>query len=441
MELSDGSRVGVVGGGPAGTLTSYFLLDIAERVGLQLEVDIYESRDFSRSGPAGCNMCGGIISESLVQMLATEGINLPPSVVQRGIDSYVLHADAGEVRIRTPLEEKRIAALHRGSGPRGCRVGQWESFDGFLLNLACEKGANHLNSRVEEIGTENGKPVINVKGEPAQSYDLVVGAVGVNSAGKLFRDIGYRFDEPQTAKAYICEIFLGRDKVQEHLGNSMHVFLVNVPRLEFAALIPKGEYVTVCMLGQGIDRELVDRFMMSPHVRDWFPVEWSEAAPACRCLPRINVGGAKHFFADRIVLVGDCGVSRLYKDGIGAAYRTAKACAVTAVFHGVSKRDFQEHYWPTCRRLEVDNALGKLMFRGATLFRKLGFLSQAMLQTTRKEQRSESSRFAMSTVLWDMFTGSAAYRDVFLRCMKPDFVIPFAVESVKALFRVGGGRQ
>jgi hypothetical protein len=141
------------------------------------------------------------------------------------------------------------------------------------------------------------------------------------------------------------------------------------------------------------------------------------------------------------VLVGDCGVSRLYKDGIGAAYRTAKACAVTAVFQGVSKRDFQEHYWPTCRRLEVDNALGKLMFSGATLFRKLGFLSRAMVQTTRNEQRSESSGFAMSTVLWDMFTGSAAYRDVFLRSMKPDFVFPFAIESVKALFRVHGGRQ
>lgn len=441
MELSDGSRVGVVGGGPAGTLTSYFLLDIAERVGLELELDIYESRDFSRSGPAGCNMCGGIVSESLVQMLATEGINLPASVVQRGIDSYVLHADPGQVHIRMPLEEKRIAALHRGSGPKGCQVGQWESFDGFLMNLACEKGANHLKSRVEKIGLENGKPLIKTKGKPGQSYDLAVGAVGVNSAGKLFRDIGYRFDEPQTAKAYICEIFLGRDKVQEHLGNSMHVFLVDIPRLEFAALIPKGEYVTVCMLGQGIDRELVDRFMTSPHVRDWFPVEWDQATAACRCLPRINVGGARHCFADRIVLVGDCGVSRLYKDGIGAAYRTAKACAVTAVFHGVSKLDFQNYYWPTCRRLELDNKLGKLMFRGAGFFRKLGFLSKAMLQTTRKEQRSESSRFAMSTVLWDMFTGSAAYRDVFLRGLKPDFVFPFAVESVKALFRVHGGRQ
>jgi len=37
-------------------------------------VDIYESKNFQQTGPAGCNMCGGIISESLVQVLATEGM-------------------------------------------------------------------------------------------------------------------------------------------------------------------------------------------------------------------------------------------------------------------------------------------------------------------------------------------------------------------------------
>lgn len=118
LRLDDGSQVGVVGSGPAGPFFAYFLLDTAQRVGIDLQVDIYEPRDFTVSGPSGCNMCGGIISESLVQMLATEGIVLPPTIVQRGIDSYMLHTDIGSVRIDTPLHEKRIAAVHRGSGPR-----------------------------------------------------------------------------------------------------------------------------------------------------------------------------------------------------------------------------------------------------------------------------------------------------------------------------------
>ena len=77
LELSEGSRIAVIGGGPAGSFLSYFLPEMASRVGLRVQVDIYEPRDFSRQGPPGCNMCAGIISESLVQILAAEGINLP----------------------------------------------------------------------------------------------------------------------------------------------------------------------------------------------------------------------------------------------------------------------------------------------------------------------------------------------------------------------------
>ncbi len=136
LKLEDGVRVAVLGGGPAGSLFSYFFLDMAEMIGMDAVVDIYEYRDFSRLSPGGCNMCGGIISESLVQNLATDGINLPPKVVQRGIDSYILHMDVGDVTIETPVHEKRIASVYRGSGPRDNKENRWVSFDGYLLNLA-----------------------------------------------------------------------------------------------------------------------------------------------------------------------------------------------------------------------------------------------------------------------------------------------------------------
>ena len=116
--LADGSRIAVIGAGPAGSMFSYFFLSMAETIGLDVGVDIYEPRSFCHRGPAGCNHCGGIVSESLVQRLATEGIRLPDDVVQRGIESYTLHMDVGDVEIATPLMEKRIAAIYRGNGPR-----------------------------------------------------------------------------------------------------------------------------------------------------------------------------------------------------------------------------------------------------------------------------------------------------------------------------------
>src|SRR3972149_9477842 len=90
LKLSPGSPVAVIGGGPAGSFFSYFLQDAAQGVGMDIHVDIYEPRDFSSPGPGGCNMCGGILSESLVQALGAEGIGLPPPGVTRGLASSVL---------------------------------------------------------------------------------------------------------------------------------------------------------------------------------------------------------------------------------------------------------------------------------------------------------------------------------------------------------------
>ncbi|GAG26498.1 unnamed protein product, partial [marine sediment metagenome] len=258
IQLDDGSRVGVIGGGPAGSFFTIFLLDIAERMGMDIQVDVYEPRDYTRPGPVGCNMCGGIISESLVQNLATEGINLPPTVVQRGIDSYMLHMDVGSVRIETPIQESRIAAVYRGPGPRDIKEIKWGSFDGFLQNLAIDKGAKVINQRADEIIWDDGLPQIKVrKGEP-ESYDLVTIAVGVNSASrKLFANLNFDYETPKTTKTFIQEYYLGEEQIQDVLGSSMHVFLLDLPRLEFAAIIPKGDYVSVCLLGEDIDKELV----------------------------------------------------------------------------------------------------------------------------------------------------------------------------------------
>ena len=77
----------------------------------KLKLDNGSSVAVIGSGPAGCNHCGGIVSESLVQLLTTEGINIPTKVAQKGIESYVLHMDVGSVRIETPVHEKRIAAM------------------------------------------------------------------------------------------------------------------------------------------------------------------------------------------------------------------------------------------------------------------------------------------------------------------------------------------
>jgi flavin-dependent dehydrogenase len=418
-KLDDGSRVAVIGGGPAGSLFSYFLLDLADRVGLQLIVDLYEPKNFSLKGPAGCNKCGGIISESLVQTLATDGIALPSSVVQRGIDAYVLHTDAGTVRIETPVNEKRIGAVHRGAGPLKASAGIWDSFDGFLLSLAISQGAVHIKERVTEIGWKGDRPTLETSSGEYRPYDLVAVAAGVNGqAQKLLQKLANGYKAPRVTKTIIREYDLGGDGVSAHFGDAMHLFLINLPKLKFAAVIPKGRGVTLCMLGEDINQSVLDSFYEWPGVRAALP----EAKPqACACAPRMSISAAAQPFADRLVCIGDAGATRLYKDGIGAAYRTAKAAASTAVFKGISAEMFRRHFRPTCRSIEADNRFGRIIFRVTRLIQKSPLAQRAVLEMVRREQQSDSSR-PMCSVLWDTFTGSAPYRDIFMRTLHPRFL-------------------
>ena len=151
VSLANGSRIAVIGGGPAGSLFSYFLLSMSKRIDLKINVDIYEPRDFNIPGPQGCNMFGGVLYESLVQSLAFEGINLPTGVVQRGIEYNLLHFNEGDVIIQTPQHQKKIATVFRGIGPRGLVEIKGGSLDSFLLKAALDQGAQHIRKRVEDV--------------------------------------------------------------------------------------------------------------------------------------------------------------------------------------------------------------------------------------------------------------------------------------------------
>jgi len=444
LELENGSRVAVIGGGPAGSFFSYFLLNLSERVGLDLQIDIYEPRDFTEPAPKGCNMCGGIVSESLVQHLAMEGINLPPNVVQRGIDSYVLHMDVGSVLIDTPLHEMRIGSVYRGPGPRDIQEIKWGSFDGFLQNLARDRGARIIHDRVDEVGWEDGRPRVKPRGGEAVVYDLAVGAAGINAGMKLFQGWGLEYTPPETAKTFIREYFMGEENIGKTLGNSMHVFLPNLEGLEFGAIIPKGDYATLCLLGEKIDNDLIQKFIESPEVAAVLPTGDSMLKGSCQCSPRISIGPAKMPFTDRVAFIGDCGVTRLFKDGIGSAYRTSKACATAVVFHGISADSFREHYWPACRSIEADNGIGKIMFAFTRVLQKRRIARRAVLRMTEREQDKAGPKRRMSAVLWDLFTGSAPYKDIFSRTLHPAFLGRLSMDYVHSTLtprKNNGGRK
>ncbi|HLG35100.1 MAG TPA: hypothetical protein VI757_09490 [Bacteroidia bacterium] len=425
IELTNGSSIAVVGGGPSGSFFSYYALDLARRYDLEINIDIYEAKDFTCLGPTGCNNCGGIVSESLVQMLSTDGIILPSSIIRRGIYSYTLHVEQGKTVINTPKKEQRIASVFRGSGPRNFINNDQKSFDNFLLGLCEKSGAKIILDRITEAQRAADGIIIRTKDSVEKKYDLVVGAAGLNTKTlQLFQSICPGYVPPATTRAHICEFPLEPENMDKYLGNSMHVFLLNLPKVTFGALIPKGKYVTLVLLGDEISKETVETFLAAEQVKGCFPpdLHLNEAA-ACKCFPFINISASRNPFDDRVVLIGDSASSKLYKNGIGAAYITGRAAARTVIFHGISKSSFKKSYYPVCKNLNRDNNVGKFIFWVTRIIQKSAFLKNGLFQMVVNEQKAEEKKRLMSSVLWDTFTGSAGYRNIFIRFLNPKLLL------------------
>lgn len=433
LKLYDGSSVAVIGGGPAGSFFTWFLLRYARESGINIHVDIFEPKNFNSEGQAGCNKCGGIVSGSLIQMLSGEGISMPPNVICRGIESYTLHLEHGQAVIETPIQDQGIASIFRGLGPRGQVEGEQFSFDNFLLELCKQKGANVIPDSLVGVEKADGRIKLKTKKSGEKYCDLIVGAIGLNvQAMEIFQSVCPSYFPPTVTRTHISEIYLGKEVVDKYFGNSMHVFLLNLPNIKFGALIPKGSYVTLVLLGKNITSKVVAGFLSSEAVKSCFPGD--SIIPGiihCECYPVINVRGGKSAFADRAVLIGDSASSKLYKNGLGAAYLTGKTAANTAFFHGISQKDFHKWYQPVCSDLDTDNGFGKIIFNMTSIIQKSSVLKNGMLAMVHQEQKNVGLKRPMSTMLWDTFTGSAPYASIFKRSLNPVFIIKYLWNIVK----------
>jgi hypothetical protein len=135
-----------------------------------------------------------------------------------------------------------------------------------------------------------------------------------------------------------------------------------------------------------------------------------------------------------MVVIGDSGTSKLYKNGIGAAYIAAKSAARTAVFTGISKNDFEKNYGKVCKELEFDNLVGKFIFLVTTIIQRSNFLKNGLLRQIRYEQRLSNHQRRMSSVLWDTFSGSAGYRNILIRTIHPIVLISLIWNILASLF-------
>ena len=177
------------------------------------------------------------------------------------------------------------------------QVAEWLGQEGIFVSdgnyyaLPVKQGARVIRQCVVEDGSKDGLPQIKGQHGPPEAYDLLAVAVGVNTAAlSLFEGSGFGFKPPRTTKCVVREYYLGAEAVEKHKCGSTHAFLLNIPRLEFAAVVPKGDCVTLILMGEDINQDLLQRFVGDPVVKALLPPGCPLDQVAGWCAPWVRLG-------------------------------------------------------------------------------------------------------------------------------------------------------
>ncbi|UCH33901.1 MAG: hypothetical protein JSV65_15250 [Armatimonadota bacterium] len=410
----------ILGGGPAGAFCAIWLSRLARQAGHDMEIVVFDHKSFEKPGPAGCNMCAGIIPDSLVRNMRRFGIELPEHVIQRRIAGYCLETKGGAVDIPTP-PGTQLYSTFRGPGPLGMYPSARQGFDYFLLREAEQRGVTYLNKMVVDVAVppSPSEPCVVVSRDGARhEADIVVGAFGVNSnLVRIFERLGFGYRAPEVARAFQAEIPVDPDFIEREMGDRVFIFALGLPHLEFAAITPKRQHVTVTLIGAHPRRPDLEEFLDSPYVKRRMPAGWQAPGRFCACGPWLPITAARNAVSDRILIIGDAHVARYLKNGIESSFYTA-CWAARAIVAGDLRADaLARRYVSRCQYYVRDNRYGRALFRLHDIISSSPTVARSHVAVARAEQAARGRPKRLSAVLWGMFTGNIPYRSIASRLL------------------------
>ncbi|MCP4252650.1 MAG: hypothetical protein GY775_04430 [Candidatus Scalindua sp.] len=443
LRLTNNSKIAIIGGGPAGSFFANDAIRQAKKLGINIQITIFNSKDFSQRGPIGCNMSAAVIAATLHAKLTKDGIILPESIIRQEISGYYFHTEEYGIELYKPGQTSKssIMAVYRGNGPLYSTHTESHSFDDFLLQHVIKQGVTVISEPVLEINLPSNlkTPATVAYGKGGQhnsmEADLVVGAFGINSnmANKV-KDLNFGYIPPKTIRTCQMEIPLDPAFIKNSFKDNIQVFALGIEPFRFASMVPKGNYVTVSLVGSRdlTSNDLID-FLNHPTVRKNLPPNWEMPEKFCMCLPRIVLSHAMNPFTDRLVLIGDASISRIFKNGLESAYITAQLAVRAAFEYGISSENFAKHYYKPARRLlAMDNKLGAVILAISDFVTRQNWLVKARLSYV-EDKRGSWIANHLNTLLWNMVTGDAPYHIILMQALNPLFQIRLIPVTIKTL--------
>ena len=400
MDSIDPLRVAIVGAGPGGCACALALLAGAAQRGRQVEVHLIEGKQFA--GEQHHNQCAGVLSPPLPELLTHElGIPFPDHLVRGKVDGYVLHVDSE--RLTLPSESEPSRTLRR------------VQFDAYMLNQAMRRGAQVLHARASDLEFHNNHVALYTEAGTLEA-EVVVGAFGMDegSAAMFARNTPYR---PPKALASVVTKYHPGEEGMRAFGSHIHAFLPRHRHIEFAAVTPKGNHLTINIAGQEVTAEMMEEFLQRPEVQQVLP----NFDLAGRFDPndlrffkgRFPRSLARGYFGERYVILGDAaGLVRAFKGkGVTAAVQTGIRAAQAILQAGVTKAAFAASYGRANEDIRRDLPYGRLARMLVIHLARWGLFPVVL--------RAAERHNALRQALFGAVSGESAYREVLRTAFSP----------------------
>ena len=392
LKIVDGSTIGVIGGGPAGSAAAIKLIKEAVKRRIRVKVVIFEGKDFDYH----YNQCVGVLSHPIAEIFERDlEMPFPGHLIKREISSYMLYSSGG-------------GALEL-SGEKGTYATRRILFDRFMLQTAQELGAEIVRSRVTGIEFDRDTGVKIYSEDRFLRADAVVGAFGLDDgiADALEQSSLHSFRyrrPPKVLDTLVAKTHPDMGILQQRFGSRIHAFIpLELKNIEFGAITPKGDHIIINIAGRNLTSEDMDGFLGYPPVR--VLIKGLNLAGLDYYKGKYPIRPAHGIIGDRFAAAGDAtGLIRPYKGkGINVALETGAKAAEVMIRDGISATDLAA-YPAAFDHLRADFFYGRLFRMLVMVSIKTGFVEQVIGMAKDDPH--------LRDVLFKVVSGEGTYRDV-----------------------------
>ena len=365
MVLKDGDTVCVVGGGPGGSACAVALKKEAKSVGKNIHVVVIEPKKFNEH--RHYNQCIGVLSPPLETILDENlGICFTQDLVLKEMKQYCIHSDRLHMNLHGEEDGKTYAVS---------RI----KFDALMLEEARKSGAEIRYNRVTGMEVNDDGVLVYSDGDNCKAQ-VVVGAFGMDEGTAQIFEQATPYRQPDCLNTIITHIYPGQEFLDQ-VGPSIQAFLLSMKGVEFGAVTPKIDHLSINIAGRRVSSKVMLEFLRSDPVQRFLPPHKRREKPLKYFKGKFPIAPATGFFGDRYVTIGDAaGLMRPFKGkGINSACLTGIYVARSIVHHGFSGQAFENHFYKDCEDLTGDLPYGRVIRLLTNLCTRLKFMDHLLV--------------------------------------------------------------